>query len=228
MKFYKDANGMFWLGGQTIPSGCCSLHVNGSTMSIVDMGTQNTVFSGAIADYQKENGTSYASLDELKTAMCGFFCKASQSGGVLTAFRFASASVNSPTTSTKVPFETLRFDSTNGIVTYNNASFLLKAGKTYKLQASIGQANYSNTSGVIRYGWRTGNTGGSGTWVGNLAGLAANAILSTSNYETIATAYYTPAVDTYVHLGISQALYINWISNTGEGASCAWAEILVM
>lgn len=81
MKFYKDANGMFWLGGQTIPSGCCSLHVNGSTISIVDMGTQNTVFSGVIADYQKENGTSYASLDELKTAMCGFFCKASQSGG---------------------------------------------------------------------------------------------------------------------------------------------------
>lgn len=72
MKLYKDNNGLWVVGGKIVPQGKSLLEV-GDAITISIINSNSILFRGQIEELQKENGDSYADLDELLLECGDFF-----------------------------------------------------------------------------------------------------------------------------------------------------------
>ena len=72
MKLYKDNNGLWVVGGKIVPQGKSLLEV-GDAITISIINSNSILFRGQIEELQKENGDSYADLDELLLECKDFF-----------------------------------------------------------------------------------------------------------------------------------------------------------
>lgn len=151
-------------------------------------------------------------------------------GGVVASYvRSVATSVQtSPVIGTVVNFPVV--DAVVGAdITPYTGSFLLKAGRTYKLEGNIGYAFFTTGPNSAMYQWRTGQTGGSGTLLGMPAQVDSDTATSFGGpSSSVAKAYFSPSVDTYVHMEITTGS--SNISALGNGASSVfpWAEISVV
>jgi hypothetical protein len=113
----------------------------------------------------------------------------------LTAYISPATGVSS-TVKTRFPFNTVGQSLGNLISLAGGGGFLLKAGATYRLEASVGGGNLGNT--FLYYQWQDVSYNPVG---GSSVGGALNTLSThTDAPNTIATAIYTPSVDTTVYL----------------------------
>lgn len=75
MKLYKDADGVLWLGNETVDAGSIRARVNGNILAIVRASDDTTIFSGQATDYTQEDGSAYDTIPNIIKANVDFFVK---------------------------------------------------------------------------------------------------------------------------------------------------------
>lgn len=199
--------------------------VNGSTGAV----TVNCATLGAVPIATKVNGKALSgditlTLSDIVTAGSDTtkFLRNDLSWGVPAGgggvaanyFEAYNTSTQSATSAGTIVTLSTAGSTTGSAVSLSGSCFLLKAGYTYKISGTIGYGTFSNVAGYVRYQWRIGQTGGSGTLIGAYGQIDANGNTSTSCPAiTVAEAIYTPTSDTYVHLEIVQCAYLTSIGN---------------
>lgn len=109
-------------------------------------------------------------------------------------------------------------------VTLSASVFTLKAGKTYRLQGTVGAMHIT---GIGQYQWRTGSVGGAGTLIGDPGAIVS--VNTAINYNAtcpFAEAIYTPSTDTQVHLEIISGSGFVAAGFTGLGFPSAFIEVI--
>lgn len=75
MNFYADANGLFHLGDSIVSTSTCTMKTssNGTVVSVYSTEGNLVLPNNAVTELKKEDGSTYADIDELLTAVQGFF-----------------------------------------------------------------------------------------------------------------------------------------------------------
>ena len=76
MYFYQDVNGLFHVGNDILPAGRYMLktHESDTVINVANLDGKDLEYGPiAVTDVQKEDGSTYADLAELLSAISGFF-----------------------------------------------------------------------------------------------------------------------------------------------------------